>query len=146
MFVGILKISMETNHQNSVSVKYFMAVLERGLTLGRMGCSSHMPAAMQAALHENFREEHDAAHEQLCTELGVHSPVIWLTLRQHNRKWVDEGARLRQLVEAVLQQHPNAAFILDGMPDTRVSADAIMASCKAVFDRVGVSFTESQAE
>jgi hypothetical protein len=128
-----------------VSVKYFMAVLERGLTLGRMGCSSHMPAAMQAALQENFREEHAAAHEQLRSVLGDHSPVIWLTLRQHNRKWVDEGARLRQLVEAVLQQHPNAAFILDGMPDTRVSADAIMASRKAVFDRVGVSFTESQA-
>ena len=128
-----------------VSVKYFMAAMERGLTLGRMGCSSHMPAAMQTALQESFCEEHAAAHDQLRKELGDHSPVIWLTLRQHNRKWVDEGARLRQLVEAVLTQHPNAAFILDGMHDTRGSADAIMASRTAVFDRVGVSFTEAQA-
>ena len=128
-----------------VSVKYFMATLERGLTLGRMGCNSHMPAAMQTALQESFCEEHADAHDQLRTELGDHSPVIWLTLRQHNRKWVDEGARLRQLVEAVLMQHPNAAFILDGMHDTRGSADAIMASRSAVFDRVGVSFTEAQA-
>lgn len=134
-----------TDDEVPASVKYFMAVVERGLTLGRMGCRSHMPAAMQAALQDNFRTEHAAAHEQLRKELGNLSPVIWLTMRQHNRKWVDEGTRLRHLVEAVLQQHPNAAFILDGMHDTRVSADVIMASGKAVFDRVGVSFTEAQA-
>ena len=54
--------------------------------------------------------------------------MVWLTLREHNRKWVGEGAHLRQLVDAVTAKYPKAAFILDGLPDVRGSADEIMAS------------------
>jgi len=126
-------------------VTYFNAVLERGLLLGRMGCSSHMPLDMQQALQAGFRAEHPEAFQELSQRVENRWPVIWLTLRAHNRKWIGEGAHLRQLAEAVTDKYPKATFILDGMPDCRASADEILASSARVIDLIGVSFTEAQA-
>ena len=126
-------------------VNYFNVVLFRGLLLGRMGCSSHMPIEMQQTLQAGFREEHPEAYQELKKKLDNHWPVVWLTLRKHNRNWVGEGAHLRQLVDAVAAKYPEAAFILDGLPDVRGSADEIMASKACVIDFTGSKFTEAQA-
>ena len=125
------------------AVTFFDAVLERGLLVGRMGCHSHMPAAMQAALQEGFRRRHPAEHAQMRAELRDRWPVVWLTLRAHNRKWVDEGAHLGRLVEAVTAKYPRAAFVLDGMGDVRGSADEILQTDARMVDAVGRSFTEA---
>jgi hypothetical protein len=71
--------------------------------------------------------------------------VVWLTLRAHNRKWVDEGAHLSRLVEAVTEKYPRAAFVLDGMGDVRGSADEILQTDAHIIDAVGRSFTEALA-
>ncbi len=130
------------------SVTFFDTVLERGLLVGRMGCNSHMPEAMQAALQQGFRARHPEAHAQLQGQLCGRGPVVWLTLRQHNRKWVGEGTHLRALVEAVTREHPRAAFILDGMADVRANADEILKARESgalVVDAVGIPFTEALA-
>ncbi len=127
------------------AVTFFDAVLERGLLVGRMGCHSHMPTAMQAALQEGFRRRHPAEHAQMRAELAGRWPVVWLTLRAHNRKWVDEGAHLGRLVEAVTEKYPRAAFVLDGMGDVRGSADEVLQSGGHLVDAVGRSFTEALA-
>ena len=126
-------------------VTYLQTVLERGLLLGRMGCISHMPLEMQQALQVGFRAEHPVTFQQLSQKVENHWPVIWLTLRVHNRKWIGEGAHLRQLVETVTAQYPEAIFILDGLPDVRPAADEILASSAKVIDFVGAKFTEAQA-
>ncbi len=125
------------------AVTFFDAVLERGLLVGRMGCNSHMPATMQVALQEGFRRRHPAELAQMRAELRDRWPVVWLTLRAHNRKWVDEGAHLSRLVEAVTKEYPHAAFILDGMGDVRASADEILQTDARIIDAVGRSFTEA---
>lgn len=127
------------------AVTFFDAVLERGLLIGRMGCTSHMPEAMQAALQEGFRRRHPAEHAQMRAQLRDRWPVVWLTLRQHNRKWVDEGANLGRLAEAVTEKFPRAAFVLDGMGDVRGSADEILETSAHIVDAVGSSFTEALA-
>lgn len=126
-------------------VTYFNAVVERGLLLGRMGCRSHMPLEMQQALQAGFRAEHPEKFRELTEKVGNRWPVIWLTLRAHNRKWIGEGANLRQLAEAVSEKYPDAIFILDGLLDCRASADEILASPARVIDFVGATFTEAQA-
>jgi len=126
-------------------VNYFNAVLRGELFLGRMGCISHMPLEMQQALQSGFQAEHLETYHELKKKLENHWPVVWLTLREHNRKWVGEGAHLRQLVDAVAAKYPQAAFILDGLPDVRGSADEIMASNARVIDFTGSEFTEAQA-
>ena len=126
-------------------VNYFNAVLNGGLLLGRMGCSSHMPLEMQQALQSGFQAKHLDTYQELKKKLEHHWPVVWLTLREHNRKWIGEAAHLRQLVDAVAAKYPDAAFILDGLPDVRRSADEIMASKVRVIDFTGSKFTEAQA-
>jgi len=127
------------------AVTFFDAVLERGLLVGRMGCNSHMPATMQAALQEGFRRRHPAEYAQMRAELRNRWPVVWLTLRQHNRKWEDEGAHLSRLVKAVTAKYPRAAFVLDGMGDVRASANEILKTRTHIVDAVGCSFTEALA-
>ena len=126
-------------------VNYFQAAMERGLLMGRIGCSSHMPEEMQQALQTSFRDQHPDTRAQAAEQLAGHWPVVWLTLRAHNRKWVGQGAYLKQLAEAVLARYPKAAFMLDGMPDCRSSADEIRSAAVPVVDLVGCSFTEAQA-
>jgi hypothetical protein len=104
-----------------------------------------MPAAIQAALQEGFRRRHPAEYAQMRAELRDRWPVVWLTLRAHNRKWVDEGAHLSRLVEAVTEKYPRAAFVLDGMGDVRGSADEILQTDAHIIDAVGRSFTEALA-
>jgi hypothetical protein len=104
-----------------------------------------MPEAMQAALQEGFRRRHPAEHAQMRAQLRDRWPVVWLTLRQHNRKWVDEGANLGRLAEAVTEKFPRAAFVLDGMGDVRGSADEILKTSAHIVDAVGSSFTEALA-
>ena len=127
------------------AITFFDAVLERGLLVGRMGCRSHMPAAMQAALQTGFRRQHPAEHAQMRAALRGRWPVIWLTLRAHNRKWVDEAAHLSRLIEEITTQYPDAAFILDGTGDVRANADTLLQTGAHIVDAVGRSFTEALA-
>ena len=48
-------------------------------------------------------------------------------------------------MDAVAAKYPEVAFILDGLPDVRGSADDIMASQARVIDFTGSEFTEAQA-
>ena len=126
-------------------VNYFNAVVNRGLFLSRMGCRSHMPLEMQHALQAGFRTEHPEAFDEIQKKLKNCWPVVWLTLREHNRKWIGEGFHLRRLAETVTAKYPKAGFILDGLPDVRESADEILASQATVIDFIGSRFTEAQA-
>ena len=126
-------------------VTCFNATLQRGLLLGRMGCTSHMPVEMQQTLQTGFRKAHAAKLSEAAGQLAGKRPVVWLTLRAHNRRWLGEGEYLRKLTETVAEKYPNAAFILDGMKDTRKSAKEIMQSPATVLDLIGASFPEAQA-
>lgn len=143
------RIERESVHFNDPEVpwevNYFQAAMERGLLVGRIGCSSHMPQNMQLALQDSFFAQHPEYHAQIAGQLAGHWPVIWLTLRTHNRRWVGEGEHLKKLTESVLDRYPKAAFMLDGLPDCRPTADQINSGLAPVADMVGCSFTEAQA-
>mgnify|MGYP000088321103 FL=1 len=104
-----------------------------------------MPLEMQQALQAGFRAEHPEAFDEIQKKFKNYWPVVWLTLREHNRKWIGEGVHLRRLAETVTAKYPKAGFILDGLPDVRESADEILASQATVIDCIGSRFTEAQA-
>jgi hypothetical protein len=68
-----------------------------------------------------------------------HSPVIAFQLRQHSRRWLSEEKGLGHLIRTLAEQHPNAAFIIDGFSSHEgqpKEEQKIIALEKAVADRI----------
>jgi len=42
-------------------------------------------------------------------------PVIWITLRSQNRAWTDQVSGFAALITSIREEHPEAAFVFDGM-------------------------------
>jgi hypothetical protein len=72
--------------------------------------------------------------------------IFWITLRSHNKAWVDQVDGNTDVIRRLAAEIPNFAVLLDGWTDTREVANAIKSKLPpeiTVIDTIGCSLPET---
>ncbi|SNS11869.1 hypothetical protein SAMN04488503_2823 [Humidesulfovibrio mexicanus] len=126
----------------------FRLALEENLFVTRL---SHT-APLQEAVARRLL---DAAAERLTPELArrveesaLSRPLVWVTLRGHNRAWRGEAQGLAQVLNALATEHPGLGAVFDGWERERPALEELLAALSpsvAAFDGLGTSLYEALA-
>ncbi len=123
---GDLQCSYDDRDPNVLVERVFGDALRRDRFMMLPCSADHIPDSMAAGVIESAEDEEAEFFDAIRQKLSGRRPVVWFTLRSHSRYWVDQVSGHEQIIRAVRQRHPDAAFILDGMERERPLASELM--------------------
>jgi hypothetical protein len=75
-------------------------------------------------------------------------PLVWVTLRSHNRAWRGQAAGLAQVLNALRREHPGLGVVFDGLEAERPVLEETLAALEPglpAFDGLGTTLFEALA-
>lgn len=67
-------------------------------------------------IHRTAREKCSPQFLEIVNDSGKHHPLIWVTLRSHNRAWLSQKEGLANVLNKLYEDFPNLGVIFDGVP------------------------------
>ena len=67
-------------------------------------------------IHRMSREKCSQQFLELVNDSGKHHPLVWVTLRTHNRVWLSQKEGLANILNKLCEDFPNLGVIFDGTP------------------------------
>lgn len=109
-----------------------------------------------APLQETVAQRLMDAADLRCTPEFLHQakqsrrcrPLVWVTLRSHNRSWRGQAAGLAQVLNALRREHPGLGVVFDGLEAERPVLKECLAALEPglpAFDGLGTTLFEALA-
>jgi len=67
-------------------------------------------------IHQSAREKCSSQFLEIVDNSAKHHPLIWVTLRSHNRAWLSQKEGLANVLNKLYEDFPNLAVVFDGVP------------------------------
>lgn len=126
----------------------FRVVMRENLFVTRLSHFAPLQESVCVRLLDAANKRSDPEFLCRAKQSGECNPLVWVTLRSHNRSWRGQAAGLVQVLNALWQEYPRLGVVFDGFKEERPAMEEIQAALDPaipVFDGLGTSFFEALA-
>ncbi|MCM0753975.1 hypothetical protein M7784_01775 [Desulfovibrio aminophilus] len=126
----------------------FRRVLSEGLFATRLSYLGPFQEEAAARLLASARRKCASAFLARVEESRRHRPLVWITLRSHNRAWRSQADGLAQVCNALAREHPGLGVVFDGLERERSVLGDILPRLEpgvAAYDGLGTTVFEALA-
>ncbi|MCF6150677.1 MAG: hypothetical protein E3K37_18775 [Candidatus Kuenenia sp.] len=98
------------------SMQIFRVILENNCFAFRLCHNGPIQEKLAERIYKTSRNKCDPSFLQRAEESRSYWPLIWVTLRSHNRVWLSQKDGLVNIINLLYKDFPDLGLIFDGVP------------------------------